>query len=146
MIAYDINPKWVVFAEQQTEIIDTIGEQVFCFWLRENQIPYSYAGISDPEFDVQIEGYRIDCLSTFVIQEPSNDAVVLISGNKIIQDTDLYVFLGVNFKQAWMMGWIHADDFWTHPDLRELKVSESVCLDMKHLRPIEIFAHRFRDA
>jgi hypothetical protein len=102
----------------KSNIYGALGEVVVDDWLNSNG--RSSKIIGDVNFDLLVDGVKVDVKSKKTSVPPLQNFNCSIAGHNVTQKCDFYIFARVheNKKEAWICGWITKDEFFKKAKFR----------------------------
>lgn len=105
--------------EGESQIYGALGEVMVMDFLRSLNKPVQYIGSYD--YDLEINGKKIDVKTIKTDKEPTNDFNANISAFNTRQKTDFYLWCSVaeSMKYGYIIGYLEKDEFYRVAELKK---------------------------
>ena len=105
--------------EGESQIYGALGEVMVMDFLRSLNKPVKYIGSYD--YDLEINGKKIDVKTIKTDKEPTNDFNANISAFNTRQQTDFYLWCSVaeSMKYGYIIGYLEKDEFYRIAELKK---------------------------
>lgn len=105
--------------EGESQIYGALGEVMVMDFLRSLNKPVNYIGSYD--YDLEINGKKIDVKTIKTDKEPTNDFNANISAFNTRQQTDFYLWCSVaeSMKYGYIIGYLEKDEFYRVAELKK---------------------------
>lgn len=105
--------------EGESQIYGALGEVMVMDFLRSLNKPVNYIGSYD--YDLEINGKKIDVKTIKTDKEPTNDFNANISAFNTRQQTDFYLWCSVaeSMKYGYIIGYLEKDEFYRLAELKK---------------------------
>ena len=105
--------------EGESQIYGALGEVMVMDFLRSLNKPVNYIGSYD--YDLEINGKKIDVKTIKTDKEPTNDFNANISAFNTRQKTDFYLWCSVaeSMKYGYIIGYLEKDEFYRVAELKK---------------------------